>query len=150
MVSRSLIDAFLSQRRLAVVGVSRGGKKFGNAAYRGLRAAGYRVFAVNPHTSRIEGDPWYPSLAALPEPVGGALLVVPPADVELLAQAAAAAGITRLWLQQGAESTAAVKYCAEHGIQCIHGECILMFVEPGSWFHRAHRGLRAITGRLPH
>ncbi len=150
MTTRAVIDEFLAQRRLAVVGASRSKGKFGNAAYRALRAAGYRVFAVNPEAGTIEGDPAYPSLAALPEPVGGVLVVVPPEKCEAVVREAEAAGIRYVWMQQGAESDAAIAWCNAHGLRCVDHQCILMFAEPSAWFHRAHRFMRRVTGRLPH
>jgi predicted CoA-binding protein len=71
MATKALIDDFLAQRTLAVVGVSRKAEKFGNMVYRELKAKGYRVFAVNPRTESVAGERCYPSLSALPEPVGG-------------------------------------------------------------------------------
>ena len=145
--SGASVRDFIGQRTLAVVGVSRGGKKFGNFAYRELRAKGYRLFPIHPNAATVEGDPTYPELAALPEPVGGVLIMVPPAQAERVVRDAAAAGITRVWLQQGAESQAALDACDAAGITAVSGECILMFAEPAAWFHRAHRlGRRMFTG----
>jgi hypothetical protein len=73
--------------------------------------------------------PFWPSLAALPEPVGGVLTVVPPAETEKVVAAAHAAGITRVWMQQGSESDAAIRFCEEHGIAVVQHECVLMFAE---------------------
>ncbi len=142
------IDDFLVQRTLAVVGVSRGGKKFGNAASRELRSKGYRVIPVHPEAESIAGERCYPSLKELPEPVGGLLVVVPPVQTEQVVREAAEAGIRRVWLQQGAESAAAIKYCQEHGMSVVHGECILMFAAPAG-VHKLHRWLWKLFGKLP-
>lgn len=55
----SLAKDFLAQRRMAVVGVTRNRDDAANLNYRTLRAAGYRVFAVNPHAAAFDGDPCY-------------------------------------------------------------------------------------------
>ena len=149
MTSRAVVDDFVSQRKLAVVGVSRKKMKFGNMAFKELRGKGYQLFPVHPHAETIEGERCYPSLAALPEPVDGILVVVPPAQAEQVVRDAAAAGIRRVWLQQGAESAAAIRFCEENGISAVHGECILMFAEPAAWFHRAHRWVWKLLGKLP-
>ncbi len=143
------IREFLDQPALAVVGASRTGKKFGNSAIRELKANGYRVFPVHPDASSIEGLPCVSSLAALPEPVGGLLLVVPRLQSERLIPEAARAGIRRIWMQQGSSSAVAVAACAEHGIAAIHGECILMFLRKGPKIHGFHRWLRKVFGRMP-
>jgi len=149
MTSRAVVDDFVSQRKLAVVGVSRKKMKFGNMAFKELRRKGYKLFPVHPHAETIEGERCYPSLAALPEPVDGVLVVVPPAQAEQVVRDAAAAGIRRVWLQQGAGSAAAIRFCEENGISAVHGECILMFAEPAAFYHRAHRWVWKLLGKLP-
>ena len=149
MTSKAVVTDFVSQKKLAVVGVSRQGKKFGNMAFRALKAKGYKLLPVHPQAETIEGERCYPSLAALPEPVDGVLVVVPPAETEKVVREAAAAGIKRVWMQQGAESPAAIKFCEDNGLSAVHGECILMFAEPAAWFHRAHRWVWKLLGKLP-
>ncbi|MFH1178055.1 MAG: CoA-binding protein [Acidobacteriota bacterium] len=146
---RAAIDDFVAQRTLAIAGVSRSGKSFSNAALKELKAKGYRVFAVNPNASEIDGMPCYASFTALPESVGGALVIVPPEHSESVVRAAAAAGIARVWLQQGAESPAATEAGREAGISLVHGHCILMFAEPVRSFHRFHRFIWRLLGKLP-
>jgi len=146
---REQVSDFVSQRRLALVGISRGGRKFGNAAFRELSAKGYTVLPVHPEAETLEGARCWPSLAALPERVDGVVVVVPPAEAAKVVEEAHAAGIPRVWLQQGAESPEAIRFCEEHGIRVVHHECIFMFAEPLGWFHGAHRALWRILGKLP-
>ncbi|PIU45191.1 MAG: CoA-binding protein [Ignavibacteriales bacterium CG07_land_8_20_14_0_80_59_12] len=143
------VDDFLSRRTLAVAGVSRNRAKFGNAAYRALKSKGYKVFSVNPNAEQVEGDACYPDLRSLPEPVEGVVLAVPPSTTEHLVREAADAGITSVWIQQGAESEAALRICKERAISVVSGECILMFAEPAEFYHRAHRWVKGILGKAP-
>jgi predicted CoA-binding protein len=149
MTTKAAVKDFLDQRTLAVVGVSRKGRKFGNAAYNELKAKGYQVYPVHPHADTLEGDRCYPSLSALPEPVGGVLIVVPPHETEKVVRDAAEAGVRRVWMQQGAQSQAAIQFCEEQEISVIHGECILMFAEPAAFHHRLHRWVWGLLGKLP-
>jgi len=149
MTSKTAIQDFLTQKTIAVVGVSRSGKKFGNIAYRELKAKGYRLYPVHPDAENVEGDRAYPNLAALPEKPGGVLIVVPPARAEKVVQEAAQAGIQRVWLQQGAESQAAIQFCKDKGISVVHNECIMMFAEPTGFGHKAHRWVWGLLGKLP-
>src|SRR4030042_365877 len=103
MTSKQTVEGFLSQPSLAIVGVSRGGKKFGNIAYRELKSKGYRLHIVHPEAQTIDGAEFSPSLAELPEPVGGVLVVVPPDQTGKTVREAAAAGIRRVWMQEGGE-----------------------------------------------
>lgn len=149
MTSKAVIQDFLAQKIIAVVGVSRSGKKFGNMAYRELKAKGYRVFPVHPSAEHVEGDQAYPNLDTLPEKPGGVLIVVPPAQAEQVVREAAQAGIPRVWLQQGAESLSAIQFCKEKGISVVHNECIMMFAEPVGFGHKIHRWIWGILGKLP-
>jgi predicted CoA-binding protein len=149
MARRADINEFLSSQHLAVVGVSRSGRKFGNAAYRELKAQGYKLTPVHPTADRVEGDPAAHSLAELSEPADGILIVVPPAQTERVVQEAADAGIRRVWMQQGSESEEAIRFCAEHGMSVVARECILMYAEPAAFFHRAHRWVNQVIGRAP-
>lgn len=149
MTSRAAIDEFLAQKTLALVGVSRGGRGFGNAVLKTLRRRGREVLPVHPEARDIDGVPCFRAVADLPARVGGLVLVVPPAQTEKLVAEAAAAGIRRVWMQQGAASPGAVAFCAANGVSAIHGECILMFAEPAGRIHRLHRTIKGLLGRLP-
>ena len=149
MGARADIDAFVSQRALAVVGASRSGKKFGNAVCRELKAKGYRVYALHPQAEAIEGERCYREFAALPEKVGGVVVVVKPAEAEKVVREAAAAGIARVWLQQGASSPEAIRLGEAQGMSVVAGECILMYTEPVKSIHAFHRWLWRIFGKLP-
>lgn len=149
MTSMQAVREFLSQNTIALVGVSRSGKKFGNSIFRALQTNGYRVFPVHPAVSSVEGVPCYPNLAALPERVENLLVVIPPQQTEAVLQEALTAGISHVWMQQGSSSPAAVDFCARHGIAVVYDECILMYLPQGSAFHRVHRWLRRLIGRMP-
>lgn len=149
MINRSAVDEFLAQKKIAVVGISRSGKGFGNSAAAELKAKGYSVYPVNRNATTIDGEPCYPSLGALPERADGVLIVVPPEETEQVVRDAFMAGVRKVWIQQGAESDTAIRFCKEHEMSVVHGECVLMFAEPTHWFHRAHRFVKGLSGQLP-
>ncbi len=149
MTTGSLIERFLASRRLAIVGVSRKKNKFGNTVFRYLKERGFEVYPVNPYAREIEGTICFPNLEALPFPIENVLLIIPPQETERLVHSAAEAGIRRIWMQQGTESPQAIRFCQSNGIEVIHGECILMFVEPMGFPHRVHRWIRGVLGKLP-
>ena len=149
MTTKEDVKDFLGQRTLAVVGVSRGGKGFGDAAFKELRAKGYKLFPVHPSMDAVEGQPCHARLSALPEKVGGVLIVVQPSETEKVVREALEAGIRRIWMQQGAESPGAIELCREKGATVIHNECILMFAEPTALMHRMHRWVWGLLGKLP-
>lgn len=126
MVVRDLVEECVNERVWAIVGASEDRSKFGSRVYRVLRDAGYRVYAVNPNVTAVEGDPAYPTLADLPEPPAVVNLVVPPAVSERIVEEASALGLKRLWFQPGAESERAVRRCAELGLGCVHDDCSMV------------------------
>lgn len=148
MTTRSAVEQFLAERSLALAGASRSGKRFGNAVLKDLTKKGYRVVLVHPEAPEIDGHPCHPSVADLPDRVGGLVLVVPPDQSEGLVRQAAEAGIRNVWMQQGADSPEAVELCRDRGMNVVHGECILMFAQP-TGIHRFHRWLRGLFGKLP-
>lgn len=123
--SMNSIREFLTFRRFAVVGVSNDGRKYGNIVYHNLKDKGYTVFAVNPNVQTVDGDVCYPSVAELPETVDGVVLVVPPAVTEKVVQDVGSKGIQRVWMQPGAESEAAIRFCEENNISAVHDACIM-------------------------
>jgi predicted CoA-binding protein len=149
MNSKKLVDDFIAQKKIAVVGVSRKKTKFGNAIYKELKQKGYDVFPINPHINTFEEDTCYPDLYSLPEKVDAVIINVPPAQTEKVVREAKEVGIKRVWLQQGSQSEAAVKYCEENGIDCVSNECVLMFAQPSAFIHRAHKWVWGVLGKLP-
>lgn len=148
MKSKASIDAFLAEPAMAVVGVSRSGKGFGNVAARELRRKGYRIHPIHPQADIVDGERCYRSFTDLPEPVRTVLVVVPPDQALGVVREAAKAGITRVWLQQGAESPLVTLACEELGLETVAGECILMFAKP-TGVHKAHQFVWKLMGKLP-
>ncbi len=150
MSSQAAVDDFVGQNALALVGASRkGGTKFGNIALRELKAKGYRVYPIHPEAESLEGERCYRSLKELPEPVGGVIVSVSPSKAEEVVRQVAEAGIRRVWLQQGAESGDAIRFCKENHIEVTYGECILMYAHPSFFPHGMHRGINRLIGKQP-
>ena len=149
MVTMSGIEEFLSQRALALAGVSRDGRGFGNVVRRELRARGYDLRLIHPEADAIDGEPCVRSVANVAREVGGLVLVTPPAATERLVREAAAAGIARVWIQQGGESSDALRFCEQNAVDVVHGQCILMYAAPVKGIHAFHRTLCRVFHKLP-
>ena len=121
-----LIRDFLAQKVFAVVGASSNEEKYGNIIFKNLVKRGYKVYPVNPRLDILDGIKAYPSLAAIPEKVDVVDVVVPPKMTEEVVKECKKLGLTRVWLQPGAESDEAVKYCKDNGIGVIYGACVMM------------------------
>lgn len=146
---KKVVEDFLAQKKIAVVGVSRTKTKFGNTIYKELKQKGYDVYAVNPYVTTFDDDPCYVDLMSIPEKVNAVVICIPPAQSEAIVNQAKEAGIKKVWLQQGSQSEAAVKFCEENGIDCVSNECILMFAQPSAFIHRVHKWVWGVLGKLP-
>jgi len=147
------VDDFLSQRRIAVAGVSRGGNAPANLIYRKLKGAGYEVFPVNPKTGEVEGERCYPALADIPGGVEAVMVATHPDVAPDLVRQCVDLGIDRVWMHrsfgQGSVSDEAVALCHEHGLRVIAGACPMMYVQPVDVAHRCMRWVLGVTGGLP-
>ncbi|MCY2961291.1 MAG: CoA-binding protein [Planctomycetota bacterium] len=133
------IEDFLRGQAYAVVGVSKDRAKYGNKVLRCYLQKGRRAIPIHPREAEIEGQKCVPDLFALREPVHGLSIITPPAITERIVEDAAAAGITRLWMQPGAESPRAVERARELGMSVIAGgPCLLVAL-----------GYREDTGSVP-
>ncbi len=148
MIKQKLIESFLTQKTMVIVGASSKSKKFGNIVLKELSSKGYEIFLVHPTADKIDGFDCYASLAELPKEVSGLINVVPPVQTEMMVREANASGIKKIWMQQGSDSPDAIRYCTEHNMDVIHGECILMFAQPRG-LHKFHHWLRGLFGKLP-
>lgn len=143
------VQGFVAEKTLAVAGLSRDEKSFSAAAFKELRKKGYTLYPVNPNATTILGETCYPSVAALPRKVGGVLVFTAPANTEKVVREAAAAGIRRIWIQQGAQSEGALRFCADNKLPAVSRQCILMFAEPVSSIHAFHRWVKRLFGGMP-
>jgi uncharacterized protein len=141
------IQDFVKSKRVAVVGVSRKGNKFGNTIATELKGRGYEVSIVHPEAQEIGGERCYPGLAALKGKVEAVLICVPPVAAEQVVREAVDAGIQRIWLQQGAQSKEAVAAAKKSGVTPVEGKCVLMYAEPVQSFHRFHRFVAKLIGQ---
>jgi predicted CoA-binding protein len=150
---RSTIDAFLSAKRMAVVGVSREAHDFTRAVFKTLREKGYDAVPVNPAATEIDGQPCYGKVSAIQPGVDSALLMVPAQHSAGIVTDCLAAGVRHVWLYraigQGSVSDQAVELCDRAGVPVVAGECIFMFLPDCGWIHPAHACLRKITGTFP-
>lgn len=153
-----LAKDFLSQRHIAVAGVSGTRETAANLIYRTLRGHGYEVYALHPHVRQLLGDPCYPDVASLPEKPGGLVIVDRAAFTEDLVRQCIEAGVPRVWLRcllgtrprltalSGSASPEAVRLCRDNGITVLPGSCPLQFL--GSFRHACMRELLRTIGAL--
>jgi predicted CoA-binding protein len=148
MTSLKQIEDFMAAEPIAMVGVSRNPKKFGQAAFKELKEKGLNVIPVNPAAAEILGVKTYPDITALPPEVGGVIIMTKKDQTLGLVKDIKAKGIKNIWIQQMADSKEAIKELEGSDINYITGECILMHYKPHS-VHKFHKVIMKFFGRFP-
>ncbi len=143
------IQSFFLTNHVAVAGVSRESRKFGNIVFRELSKRGFRVVPVNPYADTLEGVSVFKTIADLPAEFQSLVLVTQPAQTIELTREAALKGIKNIWMQPGAEHPRAIEFCNQNYMLCIHHECILMHLKPTTGIHSFHRFLRKLLRSFP-
>jgi len=146
---------FLSQKRIAVAGVSReaGGAHGGNPVYRRLRDRGYDVYAVNPNAEEVEGDVCYSRLGAIPGGVDAVVIATRPEVADDVMGDCVELGIKHVWMHRGPGAGSVSQTAAEmgrkEGIAVIDGGCPLMYAPTADGGHKVLRGVLSLVGRMP-
>ncbi|MGC2477735.1 MAG: CoA-binding protein [Candidatus Sulfotelmatobacter sp.] len=150
--SLEVIEDFLAQKRIAMVGVSRDPKHFSVYLFKELCRRGYDVIPVHPQATDMLGHRCFARVQDIQPPVEGALLMTSPAVTETVVADCAEADIRRVWMYraagEGAVNANAVDFCRQHEIELVPGECPFMFL-PSNGFHGIHGLIRKITGQFP-
>lgn len=136
---KELIREFVESRNTGLIGVSKSGKKFGFYAMNELNKRGFEVFPIHSEITEMEGVKFYKCIEEISGLTKNLVIIVNPTKTESIIVDAANAGIKNVWIQQGAESDAAIEKCKKLGLNVVHGKCILMYSEPVKGFHKFHK-----------
>ena len=135
-----LVGDFLSQRKIAIVGVSDQRETGCNLAYNNFKKNGYQVYAVNPRLSAFQGDACYPDLKSVPEKVDAVFILASPKVTDLIVDQCVELGIRHVWMHcmmgtkpglaagMTSVSQAAVEKARQNGIAVIPGTCPNQFL----------------------
>ena len=149
---KRIIDAFVADKKIAVVGVSRDKQKWGHMLFTELRKKGYTVYPVNPNAEEIEGITCYPSVNSLPPEVENVIISVPAATAEQVLSEISGGNVKRVWLHKGggtgASSPRTVELAREKGLETVYDFCPLMFFPPVG-AHGIHRFFKKLFGGYP-
>jgi uncharacterized protein len=154
---KTKVDDFLSQRRIAVAGVSHDTSRHAvaNLIYRRLKSTATTSSSLTPHLDSFEGDACYPRVGSIPGGVDGVVIINRPEATEQIVHECGEAGVSRVWMHQSlaksqtSVSPEAVQYCKEHGISIIAGACPMMYGPCADSGHTCMRWILGLTGGLP-
>jgi predicted CoA-binding protein len=144
-----LVQKFLVQKKIAVVGVSDKRDTGCNLSY--------KVYAVNPRISSFEGEPCYADLKSIPEKPDAVFILSNPKVTEQVVQQCVDLGIKNVWMHcmmgtkpglaagMTSVSQSAVEMCKANGIEVIPGACPNQFLQP-DFGHAMMRGMWKMFG----
>ena len=153
----TMVQDFLSQKKIAVVGVSDKRETGCNLNYKKFKDNGYQVFAVNPRIAAFEGDACYPDLKSIPEKVDAVFILASPKVTEQIVDQCVELGVKHVWMHcmmgtkpglaasMTSVSQAAVEKAQANGITVIPGSCPNQFLQP-DFGHAMMRGMWKLFG----
>src|SRR3974390_104029 len=151
--SLEIIEDFLAQKRIGMVGISRQPQDFSVLLFKELCGRGYDVVPVNPQASELNGRPCFARVQDIEPRAAAAPLITSPEATDKVVRDCAEAGVRRVWMYRaagkGAVSQEAIAFCHERGIRVVPGECPFMFLPNAGLGHRIPRFIRKITGTYP-
>ena len=123
---QDLVKDFLKQKRFAVVGSFRNESKYAYRILKTLKEKGYEVYPVNPSLGEVDGLKCYPSVKDIPDSVDVVDIVTPPQITEKIVRECKEKGISKVWIQPGAENKTVIEFCKDNNIEVIYNLCIMM------------------------
>ncbi len=154
-----LVQDFLAQKVIAVVGVSDQRETGANRNYKTFKQHGYRAYAVNPRISTFDGSPCYHDLTSIPEKPDAVFMLTSPKVTEQVVQQCVDLGIKHVWMhclmgtkpglaaRSTSVSSSAVEVCRKYGIAVIPGSCPAQFLD-ADFGHGVMRRLWTMFGYL--
>ncbi len=122
-----LVERILtSYDTITVVGASNSPDKPAHYVPAHMQDFGWRIVPVNPTAELILGEPVYPTLADVPEPIGLVDVFRPSAATPDIARQAVAAGATALWLQLHIASAEARQIAEDAGLLYVEDRCLIV------------------------
>ncbi len=115
---------FAQARTVAVVGLSDNPWRPSYGIARYLQAEGYRIFPVNPEITEVLGEPAYPDLASVPEPIDIVNIFRRSSAVSAHVDEIIEKGAKLIWMQLGVRDAAAAERARAAGIPVVMNRCI--------------------------
>ena len=148
---KDIIQDFLNDKKVAIVGASAKKDNFGRTLLLELGKKDYEVIPVNPKCGEVEGRPCVPTVKDLPNDVASVILAVPPSLTDEIVDQCIGTPIERVWMirgvGRGAYTESAHQLCRNNNIKLVYGFCPMMFY--GGGMHNFHLWLRKTFGKVP-
>jgi len=111
-------------RTIAVVGLSPKPDRPSYKVASYLKEQGYKIIPVDPAEQEIVGEPCYPDLGSIPEPVDVVDVFRRPEEVPPIVEEAIRIGAKALWMQEGVINEEAANWAREAGLMVVMDKCM--------------------------
>ncbi len=152
---QTLVNDFLLQKTIAVVGISCSKPTAANGVFKKLKTGNRTVFPVGKNTEMFEGEKCFPSLSSLPASVEGVFAAVNKENTERTIKECVALSIPIIWIHNvggitklSGISTELLNECENKNIAIIPGACPMMFVDDADFGHKCMRWILSAIGTM--
>jgi acyl-CoA synthetase (NDP forming) len=101
----------------------------------------------------MEGRRCFQNLGEVSPPVTAAILMTPTSITERTLVDCAEAGVTMVWIYgfsgERSVSPDSLRFCEDHGMKVIAGQCPYMFMHDAGLLHRFHGAIWKMIGKYP-
>ena len=121
-----LVDEQLrNSKTIAVVGLSDNPERDSHRVSKYMQSQGYRIIPVNPAITEALGEPSYPDLRSVPEPIDMVDIFRKSELVAPVVEQAIEVGVKYIWMQDGVFNAEAAAKAEAAGIPVVMDNCVL-------------------------
>lgn len=142
-----LINSFIEEKKLALIGISSKKEKFGNVVLKELKEKGFEIYPVGTNISEFEGSKVYNKVEDLPTGINYALISVGKEKTESVLNDLIKKDIKNIWFLRGSYDQKFETLLKESNCKYIINKCILMYAEPVKSIHAFHKFLANLFGK---
>jgi len=112
-------------RTIAVVGLSPNPSRPSHRIAAALQRLGYRIIPVRPLVREVLGEPAYPDLSSVPQPIDLVNVFRAALHIGPIVDECLRLGLKRLWLQQGIIDEQSARRARDAGMTVVMDLCIM-------------------------
>lgn len=153
MNMKYVIDQFLADKHLAIIGVSREKNQWGHMLMQSFSKMNYQIYPVNPNAETIDGMRCVADVSLLPKHVKNAIVTLPYQKTKELIMSISNNKLDRMWLPtKGCKTDQAYKelipILRSKNIDAVYDVCPMMFFYPHH-IHKLHFKISKFMKCLP-
>ena len=148
-----VLQNFINDKNIAIIGASKNRDKWGNMLFRTLASKGYNIYPIHFREEEIEDRKCYKSISALPTNIHTLIISLPPEKTIKLIPEIIASSIKRVWMPTSGGITdkslhESIQILKRNNICAVYNICPLM-IYPSSGLHKIHYYIMKLLNKIP-